>query len=224
MPSGPSNVSVRFVDGAPSLEALVNGTPQSICVGVSAPCYLQVNGQTVSQLFYYGTMTPFVSVPAGTLSLVARDVVGYAVGPIKTTTLSAGKRYTLVAVGAYPAYSVVAFEEPKSASGAQVSLYEASPSVPSADFGRFAASSRSNFTKLGSAHFGTVATVALGNRASNLGGYVGSSTAPLGALTLKQINSFDRHDVLPFHQAARLSLFLFDPVGSSSPVFGSLDR
>ena len=216
---------MRLVDGAPSLDALVNGTPQPICVGVNAPCYLQVNGQTVSQLFYYGTMTPFVSVPAGTLSLVARDEVGYAVGPLKTTTLTAGKRYTLVVVGAYPSYSVLAFEEPKSAS-VQLSFYEASPSVPSADFGRFAASSRSNFTKLGSAHFGTVATVALGKSVSNFGGYVGSSAAPLGALTLQQINSFDRRNVLPYHQAARLSLFLFDPKpgSASGPVFGSLDR
>jgi hypothetical protein len=171
-------------------------------------------------------MTSFVSVPTGTLSLVARDEAGFAVGPLKTTMLTAGKRYTLVVVGAYPSYSVLAFEEPKNANGVQLSFYQASPSVPSADFGRFAASSRSNFTKLGSAHFGSVATVALGKSASNLGGYVGSSAAPLGALTLKQINSFDRRDVLPFHQAARLSLFLFDPKpgSASGPVFGSLDR
>jgi len=219
MPPVSSSVSVRLVDGAPSLEALVNGVPTDI-----GAAYLQVDGQTVTSSFAYGTLTSFVALNPGVHSLKALDTLGYFVGPLKTTTLTAGKRYTLVVVGAYPSYSVLAFEEPKSAS-VQLSLYEASPSVPSADFGRFAASSRSNFTKLGSAHFGSVATVTLGNRASDLGGYAGSIAAPLGALTLKQINSFDRRSVLPFHRAARLSLFLFDPKpGSSSPVFGSLDR
>jgi hypothetical protein len=68
--------------------------------------------------------------------------------------------------------------------------------------------------------------VALGKSVSNFGGYVGPAGAPLGALTPAQIDSFDSRNVLPFHQAARLSLFLFDPkAGSrSGPVFGSLDR
>jgi hypothetical protein len=219
MPSASSSVSVRLVDGAPSLEALVNGVPTDI-----GAAYLQVDGQTVTSSFAYGTLSSFIHLNPGVHSLKALDALGYSVGPLKTTTLTAGNRYTLVVIGAYPSYSVLAFEEPKSASGVQLSFYEASPSVSSADFGRFAASSRSNFTKLGSAHFGTVATVALGARVSDLGGYVGSSAAPLGALALKQIDSFDRRNVLPFHQAARLSLFLFDLKASSSPVVGSLDR
>ena len=45
-------------------------------------------------------------------------------------------------------------------------------------------------------------------------------------LPLSQVNSFDKKNVLPFHNASRLSLFLFDTSGSGSsgPVFGSLDR
>jgi hypothetical protein len=221
MPSVSGGVSVRLADGAPSLEALVNGVPTDI-----GAAYLQVDGQTVTSSFAYGSMSSFVRLTPGVHSLKALDTLGYFVGPLKTTALTAGNRYTLVVVGAYPAYSVLAFEEPKSASGTQLSFYEASPSAPSADFGRFQASSRSNFTKLGSAHFGDVATVALGKSVSNVGGYAGSVSAPLGALSLKQINAFDRRNVLPFHQAARLSLFLFDPKPGSTngPVFGSLDR
>jgi hypothetical protein len=43
---------------------------------------------------------------------------------------------------------------------------------------------------------------------------------------VSQIDSFDKKNVLPFHNASRLSLFLFDVSGSGSsgPVFGSLDR
>jgi hypothetical protein len=220
---------VRFIDGAPDLETLIGSTPQTICLGANAPCYLQVNGDTVSQLFYYGTMTSFVSVTAGTLSLVARDGAGYEVGPVKTTALAAGKQYTLILIGTYPKYIVLAFEEPASTKGnAQLSLYEASPSVPSADFGSFRASSHSGFKALGNAKLGNVVTVLLGASVSNFGGYAGRGAKPFtrGDLTLASVNTFDKHNELPFHAAARFSLFLFDAKSGSAsgPVFGSLDR
>jgi hypothetical protein len=221
MPSVPSNVLVRFADGAPSLKTLINGYPTDI-----GAAYLQVNGKTVASSFQYGTLTTFVMLPAGALSLKALDTTGYFVGPLKSTALTAGNSYTLVVVGAYPTYNVLAFAEPKTSSGAQMSFYEASPTVPSTDFGSFSASTHTNFKKLGSAQLGNVATVPLGNSVSNLGGYVGNASAPLGTLTPHQINPFDKRNALPYHRAARLSLFLFDPkAGSTSgPVFGSLDR
>ncbi len=220
---------VRFADGAPELETLIGGTPQTLCLGADAPCYLRVNGQTVSQLFYYGTMTSFLSVTAGALSLVARDGAGYAVGPFKSPVLVAGKQYTLIVLGSYPKYSVLAFEEPPSSKGnAQLSLYEASPSVPSADFGSFRASSHSGFKALGSAKFGNLVTVPLGASVSNFGGYTGKGSKPFtgGDLTLAGVNAFDKHNELPFHTASRFSLFLFDTKSGSTsgPVFGSLDR
>lgn len=167
-----------------------------------------------------------MGVAAGTLSIVARDTRGYAVGPLKTPALAAGGRYTLIVVGSYPNYSVLAFEEPPSSGDARLSLYEASPSVPQSGFGRFNASSSSNFQQLGTAKFGSVVTVSLGKSASNVGGYAGVPSNPLGAITPAQIDSFDRHNALPFHAASRLSLFLFDTkTGSNAgPVFGSLDR
>lgn len=215
---------MRFVDGAPSLETLIGSTPQSICAGVSAPCYLTVNGQNETQLFFYGSMTSFKSVAAGTLSLSARDTAGYRVGPLKSPPLKAGQNYTVAIVGSYPDYQVLAFEEPKS-SGAQLSLYEASPSVPDIDFGRFNASTGSGFTKLGSAHFGNVVTVSLGASAADVGGYAGHGTTPLtnGKLIVSQVNGFDSQNVLPFHNAGRLSLFLLDAANNGGPVFGSLD-
>jgi hypothetical protein len=226
MPAQASQVRVRVVDGAPYLETLIGSTPQSICPGASAPCYLQVGGGTVSEAFYYGSMTPFVSVAAGSLSLRALDTQGYAVGPVKTPALSPGGRYTLVLVGSYPNYKVLAFEEPQSGSMARLSLYEASPSVAQSGFGSFRASSRSDFKQLGTAKFGAVATVALGKSVSDFGGYAGAASNPFGAFKLAQIDSFDSRNVLPFHAASRLSLFLFDPKSGSGtgPVFGSLDR
>ncbi len=225
MPSQATPARVRFADGAPELEALVGSTPQSICSSASNPCYLQVNGQTVTSLFSYGSMTSFANVTSGPLSLVARDTLGYAVGPLTTAPLTGGQRYTLVVVGSYPAYRVLTFAEPAS-DGAQLSLYEASPAVPQAAFGRFVASSHSGFDELGSARLGTVVTVRLGKRVTDFGGYAGPSDDPIGALTLKAVNAFDTHDVLPFHAAGRLSLFLFDPKSGSTsgPLFGSLDR
>jgi hypothetical protein len=220
VPSEGASVRVRFAEGAPFLETLINGVPADI-----GPAYLQVDGATVASTFTYGTVTQFSATSAGTHSLVARDTLGYAVGPFKTPALSPGARYTLALVGAYPDYTVLAFAEP-SGDGAQLSLYEASPSVPHADFGSFRASSRSGFTRLGSASFGDVVTVPLGKSVSNFGGFAGPASAPLGESTLAQIDSFDKRNVLPFHAASRLSLFLFDArSGSSSgPVFGSLDR
>lgn len=225
-PTGNGTVRVRFVDGAPQLEALINGVPQSLCLGPSAPCYLRVNGETVSQLFYYGTFTSFTFVTPGVQSLDALDTSGYQVGPLKSAPLSAGKAYTLIVVGSYPNYSVLTFEEPPSASTAQLSLYEASPSVPSADFGSFVASSKNGFKHLGSAKLGSVATVTLAKSVANVGGYVGEGVKPFtgGTITPSRIDSFDKHNALPFHSASRLSLFLFDANNSLGPLYGSLDR
>lgn len=226
LPSRASSALVRFVDGAPYLETSIGGVPQPICSGAAAPCYLQVDGQSVSQSVYYGSATSFVGVAAGTRSLVARDEAGYAVGPLKTPSLSPNERYTLIVVGTYPNYSVLAFQEPASSGDARLSLYEASPAVPQSDFGVFRASQRSGFRRLGSASFGSVQTVTLGKSASNIGCYAGAASKPLGALTLAQINAFDARNELPFHNASRCSLFLFDPKGGSGagPVFGSLDK
>ena len=219
MPSQGAPASVRFAEGAPVLETLFDGQLQ-----VLSTAYLQVDSQTVASSFEYGTFTPFLPVSPGVHSLTARDTLGYAVGPLPTTALTSGKRYTLIVVGSYPNYSVLTFEEP-SGSGAQLSLYEASPTVPQSAFGSFRASSHSDFKQLGSAHLGTVATVSLGARVSDFGGYAGPASAPIGALTLKAIDPFDTRNVLPFHAAGRLSLFLFDPKAGTSigPLFGSLD-
>ena len=115
---------MRFAEGAPFLETLINGVPTDI-----GQAYLQVDGATVASTFTYGTVTQFSATSAGTHSLRALDELGYAVGPLKTPALSAGGRYTLALVGAYPNYRVLAFAEP-SGDGAQLSLYEASPSIP----------------------------------------------------------------------------------------------
>ncbi len=226
--STPSTVAgtkaqVRFVEGAPSLEALINGVVQQI----SSP-YLTVNGATVASEFGYGTRTPFVPMPAGALSLVARDSFGNAITPVKTSAaLAAGKSYTVVLVGTYPKYSALTFEEPAPAANATLALYEASPSFPNADFGSFTVSTDSNFKKLGSAHFGNLATVSLGKSVSDFGGYVGTGTRPLpnGTLPLSHVASLDTENVLPFNDAGRLSLFVLDAGQGSTggPVFGNMD-
>lgn len=220
-PSKSGSALVRFADGAPFLVTLINGVPTDI-----GTAYLQVDGQTVASSFTYGTITSFTGLPAGTHSLKALDTLGYFVGPLKSTSLSPGKRYTLVLVGAYPNYSIVAFEEPANQSGAQMSFYEASPGAPEETFGSFRVSSHSNFSQLGTARFGNVVTAALGKSVANIGGYVGAPNSPIAETTPSQIDSFDRRNVLPFHNAARLSLFLFDvkPGSSAGPVFGSLDK
>ncbi|MBV9027267.1 MAG: DUF4397 domain-containing protein [Candidatus Eremiobacteraeota bacterium] len=220
LPAQQGGARVRFADGAPALETLINGVPQDI-----GTAYLQMDGATVASQFAYGTLTPFLGVTAGAHSLVARDQLGYAVGPLNSPSLAAGSRYTLIVVGAYPNYRVLAFEEPKTTSGAQLSLYEASPTVPSAEFGSFTASSRSNFKALGNAHLGNVVTIGVGTHVADFGGFVGPPNAPIGTVTPAQINPFDSRNALPFHRIGRLSLFLFDrKYGSVAPVFGSLDQ
>jgi hypothetical protein len=219
-PASAGSVRVRFAQGAPVLETLINGVPQDI-----GAAYLQVDGQTVDSQFNYGTMTPFLTLSAGTHSLRALDILGYQVGPLKTSALTSGKRYTLILMGSYPKYRVQTFEEPANANTAQLSLYEASPAKPKADFGSFAASSSTNFKQLGSATLGNVVTVSLGKSVSNIGGYAGQGSKTFGTITPAQVNSYDKHDALPFHNATRLSLFLFDAKKGSAlgPVIGSLD-
>jgi hypothetical protein len=221
LPSTQGSALVRVADGAPFLDTLINGVPNDI-----GAAYLQADGQTVASSFTYGLISSFFALAPGTHSLKALDTLGYFVGPLKTPSLAAGKRYTLVVVGAYPNYSAIAFEEPASASGAQLSFYEASPSTQLEPFGRFRASTHSNFKQLRTARYGNVVTVGLGSGVSDIGGYVGPANSPIGALTPAQINSFDGRNKLPFHQVNRLSLFLFDVKAGSSagPVFGSLDR
>ena len=234
MPPGAAGTArVRFAEGAPELVATINGLPQ--CIGTS---YLQMDGQTVNSSFAYGTLTQFTLVPPGTHELTVLDDLGYRVGPIKTAALSAGKNYTLVITGIgastcnppkLPTYSVITFEEPPNSNEAQLSLYEASPKVPKADFGSFDASSNAHYTKLGSATLGNVVTVTVGKSVTNFGGYAGTGVQPFygGTVTPVQVDGFDTQNALPFQRAARLSLFLFDAKTGScpcGPVLGSLDR
>src|ERR1700735_1477990 len=115
---------VRFADGAPELEALINGVPQDI-----GNAYLQVDGQTVSSAFDYGTLTNFLFLSPGAHSLGALDILGYRVGPVKSSIMSDNKDYTKILVGRYPQYRVLTFEEPAgSKANVQLSLYEASQS------------------------------------------------------------------------------------------------
>jgi hypothetical protein len=220
VPAPAADARARFVDGAPELETMIAGRPQPI-----GTAYLQMDGSTVASSFAYGTFTSFVPLRSGAHELTARNEEGYSVGPLKTAPITAGDDYTLIVVGSYPNYRVLTFEEPQSTSGAQLSFYEASPAVPAADFGSFRASTESDFKKLGGARLGKVVTLSLGGHVADFGGFVGPPNAPIGTVEPKQVDAFDTRNVLPFHRAARLSLFLFDAVrGSSSPVFGSLDR
>jgi hypothetical protein len=221
VPAQASSVRVRFMEGAPQLEAIIGGQPAPI-----GNAYLRVDGQTVASSFNYSTLTSYLTMPSDLHALTARNLLGYAVGPLKIPPLTAGATYTLILVGSYPKYSVLAFPDPTTGSAAQLSLYEASPAVPQAAFGTFAASTRSSFKERGSVKFGDVATVTIGKSVSNIGGYAGPPSKPLGTLTLAQIDPHDKHNVLPFHVATRLSLFLIDPgTGSpTGPLFGSLDR
>ena len=223
--AGPAKAQVRFAEGAPKLEALVNGVPQDL-----GTTYLTVNGATVALSFSYGTFTPFVPVSAGTLTLNALSPIGYQLGPVKTdAAVTAGKSYTVVLVGAYPKYTALVFPEPPASTGASLSLYEASPSHASADFGSFVVSKHSGFKKLGSARYGSVVTVSVGKSVSDFGGYVGNGTRPFGngTISVSSVNPSDTTNSLPFNNVNRLSLFLFDPNpggAPAGPVFGSLDQ
>jgi hypothetical protein len=223
-PASAGTARVRFADGAPVLETIINGVPTSIGLA-----YLQVDGQTVASSFNYATATQFTFLSPGTHSLTALDDLGYKVGPLKTAPLAAGKNYSLVVVGSYPKYYVITFEEPPDSNEAQLSLYEASPKAPKADFGSFNATSSSNFTELGSATLGNVVTVTLGKSVTNFGGYAGEGAVPFsgGTVTPVSVDGFDTENALPFQRASRLSLFLFDQKAGScpcGPVVGSLDR
>jgi hypothetical protein len=228
MPPGSTGTArVRYADGAPELEAPISGEPSEICAGSSVSCYLQVDGQTVSTQFYYRLMTQFLYVSPGTQSLTVLDTAGYRVGPLKSAALAAGKAYTLIVVGTYPNYRVLTFEEPPSSKGnVQLSLYEASPNTPKAGFGSFTASSHNDFKQLGTATLGDVVTVSLGAQVSNFGGFVGQGRKKYGKATPRGVNSFDKKNELPFHNATRLSLFFYDQArsGQGGRVLGSLDR
>jgi hypothetical protein len=218
-----SVAQVRFVEGAPVLETNFGGVP----IGLGTP-FLTVDGTTIASAFGYGQLTQFQPYAAGKIVLDVRDSLGYTVGPFTTPALSAGQSYSVVLVGTYPKYSLLTFADPKNSSGATLAVYEASPGMPSADFGSFHASTHSVYRKLGSVHLGSVADVSLGSRVRNFGAYVGKGTSPItgGSLTLRSVDSFDAANALPFHSASRISLFVLDPLAGSTfgPVFGIFDE
>jgi len=224
VPSQAASASARLAEGAPVLETSVNGVP----VQLGSTAYLQVDGRTVASSFLYGTFTPFVSLSAGAHSLTVLDEAGFRVGPLPISTLGAGGRYTLILVGSYPNYQVLVFDEPPPTGTAQLSLYEASPTVPQSDFGTYNTHNGGDFKQLGTAKLGQIVTVSLGSKVSNIGGYVGAKPCtPLNCISPKQINARDTNNVLPFYSASRLSLLLFDPntgSGPKGPLFGSLDQ
>lgn len=222
IPPTPAQSMVRFVDGSPLLEADVSGTP----LGLGA-AFLTVDGTTLASSFAYGTITQYAPFSSGSHSIVVSDSLGYSVGPFKTPPLAGDKSYSIALIGSYPRYSLLTFEDTPAGTGATLRVYEASPQMASVDFGRFRAATNSNYTKLGSVRLGALANVALGSTVSDFGAYVGTGTTPVsgGSVTLQSVDSFDGRNVLPFHNASRLSLFVLDssPGANAGPVFGVLD-
>ena len=144
------------------------------------------------------------------------------------TALAAGKRYTLIVVGTYPNYSVLTFEEPASgrerptlalrsvADRAQRRVRQLPRFEP---FGL--QSTRERETRKRRDGFA-------GRERFELRRLRRSGSKPFtgGDLTLAGVNAFDKRNALPFHNASRFSLFLFDAKSGSAsgPVFGSLDQ
>lgn len=218
-----SFAQVRYVEGSPLLETKVGGV--AVPLGTS---FLSVNGVTIASTFEYGYITQFVNAPAGKQSIRIIDSLGYSVGPFVTPAFAAGSTYSVVLAGSYPHYRLLAFTEPKPASGATLAVYGAAPSRPLTDYGRFTASSGTDLRKLGTVGFGKLAIAPLGSAVTNFGAYVGKGTKPIagGKITLRSVDSFDLHNALPFHNVRRISLFLLDPSGASilGPVFGIFDE
>ncbi|MBV8152968.1 MAG: hypothetical protein JOY98_00985 [Candidatus Eremiobacteraeota bacterium] len=222
--SSPSTqAQVRYVEGAPTLETKVNGV--AVPLGTS---FLSVNGTTIASQFAWGNITQFAPAPPGTQTVRIIDSLGYSIGPFKTPAFAAGSSYSVVLAGSYPHYHLLTFQEPKPSAGATLAVYGASPSRPSADYGRFVASSGTGFKKLGAVRLGKLSTTSLGASVSNFGAYVGTGTTPItgGKITLRSVDSFDRRNALPFHNVGRISLFLLDSSGGSTagPVFGIFDE
>ncbi len=185
MPPVSSNVLVRFADGAPSLEALIGSTPQSICAGVSSPCYLQVNGKTVASSFTYGTLTTFVTLPAGTLSLKARDTSRLLRRPAQVDGADGRKQ-----LHARRGRGVSQLQR-ASVRGAE--NVQRRPDVTLRGLAGRSVGRLRQLQSVDALEFQEArqrATRQRGNGCarkqplSNLGGYVGNASAPLGALTL----------------------------------------
>jgi len=219
--SGPAQV--RFVEGAPQLQTNVGGVPLGL--GTS---YLSVDGTTIASSFGYGTITQYLPYQPGKHELTVRDSLGYEVGPFTVPEITAAQSYSVVLIGTYPKYTLLAFADPKTTSGASLAVYEASPSLRSLDFGTYRASTQSLFHKLGSVRLGSVGFASLGSKVTNFGAYAGKGTTPMtgGTVTLRSIDSFDTSNSLPFHAVSRASLFVLDPQAGSTfgPIFGIFDR
>jgi hypothetical protein len=219
--SGPAQV--RFIEGAPLLETRVGGAP--VGLGTS---FLQVNKTTVASYFPYGWISAYSGYPAGVLSVRVLDSLGYSIGPFKTASLASGKSYSIALVGTYPHYKLLTFADAApSTGGASLAVYEASPAAPKVDFGTFNVKGNTGYWELGSARVGALEVRSLGKRVSGTGAYVGTGTTPMtgGTIALQSVDSFDRRNLLPFHNVSRLSLFVLDPLSGSllGPVFGVLD-
>ncbi|HTX60334.1 MAG TPA: hypothetical protein VMH02_11770 [Verrucomicrobiae bacterium] len=223
--TGATTAQARFVNGAPVLETGSGGTVVSL-----GAAYLQFDAATIASQFPYGSVTQYVSV-LGTHpnSIELYDATGYSVGPIAVPPLSGGKSYSLVLVGSYPNYRILAFEDPLPTGGASIVVRNAASQYRDADFGTFDAASASGYVKRGSVAYGSEKSVSLGTSVTNLGAYAGTGTTPFpnqSSLTLASVDSFDGSSSLPFNASGRLSLFIIDQSsdGSAGPLLGVLDR
>jgi hypothetical protein len=213
-----SNAEVRVVHGSPD----------------AGPVSVAVNGKTVLTNFLYGTITPYIALPAGAYTLTVTTAGGAQL--TANVTLSAGTDYSVVATGelspaaapgkpniALTAYVDVPFAKDKPAAN----FHHAAPVTGTSlkvPFGYALLADPKN-KKLGEATFGNE-TGPLALPSSALGTPLELFAVSDAAVTLipNQIDPSDFINELPAKAGANISAYAVDgPAAASDPTVSGTD-
>jgi hypothetical protein len=229
---GPASASARAVHHSKSSSdakvRVVHGSPDA------GPVTVSVDGSTVLSNFLYGTVTPYISLPAGTYTLAVTTAGGAQVS--LTATLSGGTDYSVVATGELspaaspgtPNIALTAYVDSPFVKGTpSVNFHHAAPVTGASaqvPFGIGLLESPKN-DQLGSATFGNE-TGPLAVPSSATGKPLELYAVSVDDFTLipNQIAPADFKNVLPSKSGANISVYAIDgPAAASVPSISGTD-
>jgi hypothetical protein len=211
-----SDAEVRVVHGSPD----------------AGPVTVAVNGSNVLTNFLYGTVTGYISLPAGTYSVTVTTAGGAALNA--SFTLAAGTYYSVVATGELspaanpgtPNIALTAYVDKPFSSGSAINFHHAAPVTGNSGvpFGYALLSDFSN-KKLGEETFGKESgPVALPSSTKGTPLEIFAVSDKDFTLVPNQISPADFDDELPSKAGADLSVFAVDgPGAAADPTVSGTD-
>jgi hypothetical protein len=225
--AAPRTAAAETLAAAPTaLVRVVHGSPDA------GPVSVKVNGTTVLSNFLYGTITPYIKLPAGTYKISVVTASGAALNV--TATVKGNVQYSLVATGELapaansktPNIAVTAYvDTPFAAGKPAINFHHAAP-VANIDvpFG-IAPLADPVGDKLGASTFGKeTGPLPLPMKALSVPLEAYAVSVKSYTLVPNQVDPADFKNVLPASAGANLSVFAVDgPAAAAKPTVSGTD-